>query len=112
MEIDKNKLLQLGDDYEVSFSLVMHYYTLLMDIPCVQRGGEDRFLECLETLIQSRITAEFKDEEQETIKNGYDEYMSFEYSLSDALYRIYEDEALDYLCDEYKEQHELTGMEL
>ena len=100
--IDKKKLLQLEKDYEIGFSEIVKYYTLLMNIPCVQRGGEDRCLECLETLIQDRVSVDFK--QKETAQFGViDEYKSFDYSMSDALYRIYEEESLPFLCEEYKE---------
>jgi hypothetical protein len=84
----------------------MKYYTMLISIPCVQEKGEDRCFECLETLIQDRISSDFLQEQYE--QNGYTgEYKSFEYSLSDALYRIYEEDALPYLSNEYKEQHDI-----
>ena len=106
MEIDREKILQLDSEYEIGFSTIMKYYTTLISIPCVQKEGEDKCFECLETLIQDRISSDFMQKEYE--KNGYSgEYKSFDYSLSDALYRIYEEEAIPYLSTEYIEEHDL-----
>lgn len=111
MEIDKDRLLELESEYEISFSTIMRYYTLLMSIPCVKERDEEQLYLCLETLIQDRVTTEFKQEEMN--RNGETGvYKSLEYSVSDALYRIYEDEAIPYLCDEYKAERNLSSMSL
>ena len=108
MRIEQEKLLELESEYQVSFSTIMYYYTVLLETPCVQRNGDELLVDCLETLIQSRISAEFKQKQYE----NQGEYMSFEYSLSDALYRVYDEEAIPYLCEEYKEEKGLGTLDL
>lgn len=113
MMIDEEKLLELENEYEMSFSEIMKYYTSLKSIPCVERGSEESFMDCLETLIQDRVSDSFKKEQMlnSGLNENYvmDAQKSLEYSISDALYRVYEDEAIPYLTEEYKQERQLES---
>lgn len=111
MKIDSEKLLELEEEYEIGFTELMNYYIALKDIPCVQKGDENSLLDCLHLLIQDRISNEFNQEEMKKRGDNQEnldyENKPLEYSVSDALYRIYEDEAIPYLTEQYKEEHDL-----
>ncbi len=113
MMIDREKLLELESEYEIGFSEILKYYTALKSIPCVERGSEENFSDCLETLIQDRISNSFKKEQM--LNNRFDEknimftQKSLEYSISDALYRIYDEDAIPYLTEEYKQERQLES---
>ena len=104
--VDEEKLLELESQYEIGFSELMQYYTMLLQIPCVQEEGDEKLYYCLEALAQSRITNEIKERE-----HGGMEYMSLEYSISDALYKTYGERAIPYLCEEYLTEREISGMD-
>ena len=108
MILDREDLLKLETEYGVGFSTVIKCYTSLISVPCVECEGKNKLFSCLELLIQSGINNNFKQKEMEQSEESNDS-KSFEYSLSDALYRIYEDDSLPYLCDEYKIENSLLS---
>jgi hypothetical protein len=112
MMIDKEELLELEREYGISFSQIMKYYTILKDIPCVANGSEENFRECLEIVIQDRVSnsfivgqKEFKDDVMRVNK-------SLDYSISYALYYIYDEEAIPYLSEEFKNERDLNESQL
>ncbi len=113
MMLDEEKLLELKNEYEISFSNLLKYYTALKSIPCVERGSEELFADCLETLIQDRVSNSFKREQM--LNSGYNvkeiSYASkrLDYSISDALYRIYDEEAIPYLTEQYKRERKIKS---
>lgn len=97
MEIDKEKLKELAEEYEFSLNYISKLANLLMTYDCVKEGADDQFYECLELLIQDRLSAG-------TVKQSiYDDPKSLDYSLSDALYRVYDEKAIPNLSIDYIE---------
>lgn len=90
MDISDNILNYIAEESNISPDIVRRYYSYLNKIPCVDKKDRHNFLNCLYLLIQNR-------------KNGETQefHIPFEYSLSDALYKVYKDEAIDYLYPTY-----------
>lgn len=107
MMLDEEVLLELESEYEISFSTIMKYYTILKDIPCVTGGSEYNLRECLELLIQDRISNSFIIKEQDNKKDALKVQKSLEYSISSALYEIYEEKSIPYLCDEFIQERDI-----
>ena len=99
MKIEKEVLEELAQNYNTTINHVSRFYNMTKDIPVVLGKSEDEYLEFLELLIQDRTSEVLVNEIR---KGGYDP-KTLDYSISDALYRVYGDDALDYLSDEYKE---------
>ena len=93
-------LKRMAVDYGYDLNKIKLYLSVLEVCPCVIKGTEEQKMECLETLVSDRSSEELIEEM--TRKEEY-KPKSFEYSLSDALYRIYQEKAMPYLSREYLE---------
>ena len=106
MEIELNVLEELANEYEIPLEKVKLYYNMLLEIPCVMSYDVDMLYECLVNIIQDVKTSEFVEEEKEKMGAFVGkEAKTLNYSISDALYRTYGDEAIPYLSEEYIEEN-------
>ena len=105
MEIDDERLEELANECDTSLAHVKRLYNLIKDIPCVFMKDDETFLRCLQTLISDRISQTFIQSQS----RDYDKRKDLRYSISDALYRYYEDDAIPYLSETYIQMHELDG---
>jgi hypothetical protein len=106
MKIDKDKILELESDYGISFSEIVRYYVTLLQFPCVNSNSEEKLYDCLETLVQDRSSTQIAED------SGFpdaDDQKSFEQSVSDALKRVYEEEAIPYLNSYYSQDDDLDS---
>jgi hypothetical protein len=92
-------LKRMATEYEYDLKKIEQYLTVLEVCPCVIKGTEEEKMECLETLVSDRSSEELI---REISKEDYVP-KSFEYSFSDALYRVYQESAMPYLAKEYLE---------
>ena len=102
MEVSDEKLKTIAEEYGTTMSHIIRYYNLLRHYPCVINNDEELFYECLQTLIQDRISETFQSQEKD-----FFDTKSLDYSISDALYRVYQDEAIPYLDAKYVELNDL-----
>ena len=87
MNINKNYLLFIAEDTNLSIGIVERYYNLLKDIPCVCFGTEEQLLNCLCLYIYNR--------------KNYPDIKDTSYLLSDALYKTYYELSIPYLTFDY-----------
>lgn len=98
-EIEIEKINNLAKEYEFRVATIEGYYETLMLYPFVQNDTSDKKWECLETIVQDRFS-------QKTFPDT-DIRRSLADTISDSLYRIYEDEAIHYLNEEFLRTHEI-----
>lgn len=99
MELEREELEFLASEYESKIETVMKYYEILKEVPCVINHERELFLECLETLIQERKSEKMLGE---TKSQTSEKYQTLEFSVSDSLFRVYGDDAVPYLSEEYR----------
>lgn len=88
MKISEYAINLIAEETNVSKRHVQKYYDILNEIPCVCNGGRIQLLNCLYILIN--------------LKKNNKENESFDYLLSDALYKIYKEDSLPFLSSYYK----------
>lgn len=88
MNIDENKLNVLAEENNITLEKAKRYYAILNEIPCVNLDNKTHSLNCLYLLIY--------------LLHNNKENNTFDYLLSDSLYKTYGELAYPYLDDEYK----------
>jgi len=102
MEIEKEVLQSLVENNDAALNHVTKYYNLTKDIPLIASRSEEEYLEFLELLIQDRISEDFQAKEKKIFDYSP---KRLDYSISDALYKVYGDDAMPYLTKEYIESN-------
>ena len=89
MNTNNDYLSVIAEESCISLNKVNKYYDSIKDIPCINQDDKMHSLNCLCLLIS-------------LMKNKNNQ--SFNYILSDALYKTYREDALPYITDEYEMQ--------
>lgn len=101
-EIEREKISNLAEEYEFRKSTIEGYYETIMLYPFVQNGTVDKKWECLETIVQDRFSQkEFDASSNPAFRRSLTD------TICDSLYRVYEDEAIHYLNEEFLRTHEI-----
>lgn len=106
MELELEDIREIAYEYQFPKVIILKYYELIKDYPCVVKSNKQNLIDCLYLIVQDRVSMNY-------IVSLYDgtfpidefkreKYKSLKYSISDALYRIYDEEAIPDLCDKYK----------
>ena len=88
MYIDENKFKVIAEETNITSNLAKKYYAILNDVPCVSLDDKTHSLNCLYLLVY--------------LLQNNKENNSFDYLISDSLYKTYGEIAYPYLDDEYK----------
>ncbi len=93
--VDEEVINELSQTYGIGASTIKKYCETLLTYPIV-RSEDDSFLhECLEILVSDRANQSFSDDS----KNDY------LYTVEKCLYRIYGDDCIPYLSDNFKSKN-------
>lgn len=99
---------ELKEDYNVTLDFIKDIYDLLKEKPFISEE-DDRIFECLEMIVQDESE---KNNRLDTIKELGENHItmaspkSLQYSINDALYRVYGEEIIDYLDKEYIKENQ------
>jgi len=108
--MEEERLEQIAEEYDISISRVKSYYEILKKYPVVESYNEELLFECLEEVVQDMSTNEFIIEDTDKFTHE-DKIKPLKYSISDALYRTYGDDAVPYLDETYiKENSHRHGL--
>lgn len=99
--MDIEILKELSEEYGIPVERIKSYYNKLQEYPFVENSDEDLVKECLERIVQDVSTNEFLKE-----NNQNQRQKQLKYSISDALYNVYGDEAINYLDEDYIEKNQ------
>ena len=99
-------LKQLSEEYDISIDRVKSYYASIINLPFVEDYGEDMLMECLEKIVQDVKTNEFAKQQFKDTHVPSTKFKPLQYSISDALYTTYGDEAIPYLSKDYVIENE------
>lgn len=108
MELELSILQEIAEEYEFPISNILEYYEAIKDYHCVIAMDEQYLIDCLNLIVQDRASMSYiisqYDPSSDLSFEEYkqEKYKSLEYSISDGLYRIYEEKAIPYLSKEYK----------
>lgn len=108
MELELSVLQEIAEEYEFPISNILEYYETIKDYHCVLTMDEQYLIDCLNLIVQDRVSMSYIISQYDPTRDGsfekykLENYKSLEYSISDGLYRIYEEKAIPYLSEEYK----------
>ena len=108
MDISIDELREISYEYDFPLYKIVKYYHMIKNCPCVLERDEQSLIDCLYLIVQDRtsiyyIIAQYNPKVDGTFEQFKKEkYKSLEYSISDALYRIYDEAAIDNLSEQYK----------
>ncbi len=91
---DEEKFKELAETYGIGLSSVQKYSETLLSYPFVISGEDEYFYECLEKIIIER------SKDQDT------DYFS---TVEKCVYKIYQDDSIPYLSDEFKRNNGLEN---
>lgn len=114
MEIDLFKLREIaieyfdiGDDEKLTknWKDFMYCYEKLRHCPCVESKDEDSLIDCLYIIASDIASDDFFKTTEDMYGNKFYNYekmhKSLDYMISDALYRVYDDYAIESLSKSY-----------
>ena len=99
-KIEREKIKDLAEEYEFKVKTIKRYYETIMMYPFVKNDTSNKKWECLEMIVQDRYT-------QKTFYNNADAKRSLSDTICDSLYRVYDEESVDYLNEEFLKTHEI-----
>lgn len=108
MDISVDELREIAYEYDFPISDIMEYYERIRNYPCVLNRDEQSLIDCLYLIVQDRVSISYIISQYNPIVDGdfeqfkKEKYKSLEYSISDALYRIYDEAAINNLSEQYK----------
>ena len=102
VELTEEQLLEIAYTEDFDLKKVKEYYNSIKNIPCVQARDDESLYDCLTLIIQERVSYSFITENKGSINRK-----SVKESICEALTRVYEDEAMPYLTDEYLKHKDL-----
>lgn len=91
---------RLSTDYGFTTSKIKHYYSLLSNYPFVTEDNDEKALECLEMVVQDRISNTVENEISQLKRSVHD-------SVEEALYRIYEEKSIGFLSEQFIKTREI-----
>lgn len=97
----EEKLAELAADYDVDKEKVRIYYNAIKTIPCTNIGDEDNVFECLERVLQDVASNDFIRNTRNGSGKGRPKPKSLEYSISSALYEVYAELSVPFLCEDF-----------
>ena len=100
--MDNERIEELLNDYNVSKETINTYYKLLSKYDFVNLDDES-FYDCLELIISDISDKNNISDKRKEDKNYNSHGKSSSYIVADALYRVYGDEAVKYLDENYFE---------
>ena len=105
MGIDFNDLQEIAYEYDFPIGNIVDYYERIKNYPFVLARDEQSLIDCLYLIVQDRVSNSFIISQYDgsyPFKDYlHDNYKSVEDSINDALYRIYDEEAIPYLSEKY-----------
>lgn len=115
MEIELNKLKEIAVEYfdideeeklQNDWKEFMYCYDIIKNCPCVKAKDTESLIDCLYLVASDIASNDFfrttKDNYGNKFYNYLEKHKSQEYIISDALYRIYDEEAISNLSNEYR----------
>lgn len=108
MELELSILQEIATENDFPISTVIEYYEMIRNYHCVITMDEQYLIDCLYFIVQDRVSMSYIISQYNPTRDGsfenykLENYKSLEYSISDGLYRIYEEKAIPYLSEEYK----------
>ena len=90
---DQEKIKEYADEYAVGQQTIQKYCETLLSYPFIIGGEDEYFFECLETILIER------PKEQDNV-----DYFK---TIEKCIYRIYGDDSIPYLSDEFKQNNGL-----
>lgn len=108
MNVELEELQEIAYEYDFPLHKIVKYYEMIKNYPCVLERDEQSLIDCLYLIVQDRtsiyyILSQYNPKIDGTFEEFKKEkYKSLEYSISDALYRTYDEAAIDNLSEQYK----------
>lgn len=106
MDIELRELQEIAYEYDFPISDIVDYYETIKNYPCVLAKDEQSLIDCLYLIVQDRVSNSYIISRWDG-NGSFQEYIKYNckplsYSISDALYRVYEDYAIPNLSEQYK----------
>ena len=93
MITNENRIIleRIANDYELKYTTVVKYFEILNQYPFIADGDQEKMFECLEEIVSDRATA----------KEHKGNYRTINETITEYLYRYYDEEAFTYLNKEF-----------
>lgn len=98
-EIISKKVNELAEEYEFSKSTIQKYCHTLYLYPFVLDDEPEKLLECLEMIVQDRVSHKIIDDG--SLRRTVNE------TICDCVYRVYGDKSIHFLNESFLKQHEI-----